>query len=103
MRRNEAAEVALPEESATILALGGDGVVKIRGIGFGRKIMIIDQPDDMRAAMLLEAAVLDEVGEQLYTAEQWNIFGQSHEMEFLELVIAAKRVSGFDIVEVKKN
>lgn len=93
----------LASESVTMPSLGGDGVVTVRGIGFGQKIQLSVAAPEMRAPLLLQYAVRDETGAQLMTAEQWDLFGLHHEDDFLELTSIARRVSAFDAEQAKKN
>jgi hypothetical protein len=104
MRAKEVRSFVLPEETLTIPELGGDGVVKVRGIGFGRKMAIaVSEPAEDRAGLLLEAAVVDEDGEPVMDAEAWDAFAMFHEDRGFELLVAAKRVSGFNSADVKKD
>ena len=95
---------ALPEEKLTVPELGGDGAVVVRGIGFGRKMFLATEaPKSDAASMLAADSVVDERGKQLMTAAEWDKFAMLHEEAFLNILAAAKRVSGFDSAEVKKD
>lgn len=104
MRADQAHAFVLPEETLTIPELGGDGVVRVRGIGFGRKVYLATEaPKFAAAAMLASESVVDEDGFPLMSADAWDAFAAQHEERFLELLQAAKRVSGFDAADVKKD
>jgi len=92
----------LPQEQLTIPELGGDGVVLVRGIGFGQKLELIGVPPLRQSLELLAICVLDEDGLALNSADGWDAFAVLHEDQFGELIAAAKRVSGLDAGEVKK-
>lgn len=104
MRADEAARFVLPEERLTAPELGGDGVVLVRGVGFGRKVYLATEaPKHAAATLLVAESVLDEDGKPVMGAEAWDAFALQHEERFLELLSAAKRVSGFDGEAVKKG
>lgn len=104
MRAKDVAQFdALPSEQVTVPSLGGDGVVTVRGVGFGQKIQLSIAAPEMRAPLLLHYAVRDEAGAPLMSAEQWDLFGLKHEDDFLELASVARRVSAFDVAEAKKD
>jgi hypothetical protein len=52
---------------------------------------------------LLAVAVVDEDGEALMTAEQWDIYGAAHAGLVLELFNTASELSGFSTEAAEKN
>jgi hypothetical protein len=104
MRAKDANQFALPaSEQVTVPELGGDGIVTVHGLGFGKKIDIATDPrPEFRAALLAEATVLDDDGKPVLSAEAWDAFGQQHEEQFVQLLQVARRLSGFDTAAVKK-
>jgi len=65
-------------------------------------------PDDPREryqhiARLLAYAVIDADGAQVYTADEWAAFGSQHFGTALRLYRIAKRLSGMEPDEAKKN
>jgi len=96
MRREQLGSFAAPRERVTVPELGGDGVVLVQGIGFGRKLELIAIPPARQSLELLASAVLDEDGVELMPADQWDAFASLHEVAFGQLIEAAKRVSGLD-------
>lgn len=104
MRAKDRADIGrLAEEQMTVPSLGGDGVVIVRSITFGEKIQMSVAPVEKRPAMLLSYSVLDEDGKPLMTAEEWDLFGLSHDLDFVELTTVAGRVSSLDSSDAKKN
>ncbi len=101
--KDVAAFDALLSEQVTVPSLGGDGVVTVRGVGFGQKIQLSIAAPELRASLLLHYAVRDETGAPLMSAEQWDVFGLRHEDDFLQLASVARRVSAFDVAEAKKD
>lgn len=105
MRADEVKNFAMLEEALVVPSLGGDGAITIKGISFGRKIQIATETDQKDAATTL-------VSETVYDADgillmpdigSWDAFAVLHEMDFLNILMAARRVSGFDAETVKKD
>jgi hypothetical protein len=105
MRAEQTQRFALPaSEQLTIPELGGDGIVTVVGLGFGEKMAICRDPrETFRAALLTEAAVLDDDGNRVMSAEGWDAFGIQHEAQYIKLLEVVRRLSGFDAVAVKKS
>jgi hypothetical protein len=104
MRARDRAPIdALTEERITVPSLGGDGVVVVRSLTFGQKIQMSIADAERRPAMLLAYTVRDEDGVPLMTADEWDTFGLAHDMDFVELSAAAKRVSALDVADAKKD
>ena len=55
------------------------------------------------AALLAVAAIDAESGEPLLSAEEWDVFAAEHTEAAMALLEAAKRLSGYDAEDVRKN
>ena len=104
MRADQAQRFSLPTpEQVTVSELGGDGIVTVIGIGFGEKMRrASDRREHLRAALLAEAAVVDDDGNSVMDAESWDAFGVQYEDQFIKLLEVVRRLNGFDAAAVKK-
>lgn len=103
MRADEIVRPILPQESLMISELGGDGAVTVVGIRFGQKIALSALPASQQATGMLAMAVVDDDGGPLMSADDWDVFGSLHEDAFISLLQAARRVSGIEVAEAKKD
>lgn len=103
MRLNELIAPTSPEERATCAALGGDGVVIVRGITWAQKTQLAAEDREAQVPQLLAWTIRDEDGTQLMDLESWGVFLGAHQEEALGLAEVSKRVCGYDEVEVKKS
>jgi hypothetical protein len=103
MRASELAVPVLPTEALTIPELGGDGIVQVVGVTFGQKITISSLPVGEQATEMLAISVRDDDGNPVMHGAGWDTFGTLYEQRFIELLQAARRVSGIEVAEVKKD
>ncbi len=105
MLTEQVQQFTLPQpEQLTIPELGGDGIVTVIGLGFGQKMIVGSDPRvALRASLLAAAAVVDDAGEPVMTAEAWDTFGVQHEAQYIKVLEVARRLSGFDSVAAKKS
>lgn len=110
LSRSSVAKPTLPKETVTVESLGGDVVV--RGLLLTQRLTFVreltktgDRNEDVIAALptLLAQAVVDDKGEQFWTADEWQVFGATHQSEALELFNTAMRLSGFAGEDTAKN
>jgi hypothetical protein len=111
--------VALPTETATIEAIGGEVIV--RGMDMTQQLRFsatrrrltapMDGEDSDSAAeraggellpLALEMCVVLDDGTSVYTKAQWAVFGGQHPGDALELFNTAMRLSGQDSRAEKK-
>lgn len=121
---NRAAVTApvVPKQTVEVPALGGEVVV--RGLMMTERLALQSQMASLAAQarvrtqqgdgydaasdlnsvlpMLLAMVVLDAEGQQLYSAEQWNVFGGQHPEQAVALFNVAWDLAGF-AADLPKN
>lgn len=113
MAISQAPNPTLPKQTVQVDALGGEVIVRALRL---RERLHMQQRVRARAASvdagqmieemvpdLLALAVVNDVGAPIYTAEQWDEFGASHQDTVLELFNTAMRLSGYDSEADRKN
>lgn len=100
----------LRKQAVACPALGGDVVVRMLKLSERLALheQLRDAPDALgryaQMAALLAVAVIDaESGEPLMTTEEWDLFAAEHTEDAMGLLEAAKKLSGFDAEDVRKN
>ena len=122
LRRANIPKPSLRKETVEVPELGG--AVVVRGTMLDERLALVfgaappageqlqgkdePEPEDPRErfqhiARLLAYAVIDADGVPVYTAEEWAEFGGEHFGAVLRLYAVAKRLSGMDPDEAKKN
>lgn len=119
LRKCNIPKPSLHKETVDVPELGGEVVV--RGTMLDERLALVfgaapapkeaGQPtaeDDPREsyqhiARLLAYAVIDADGEPVYTIDEWAEFGGQHFAATLRLYKIARRLSGMDAGEAKKN
>lgn len=113
LSRNTITLPTLHKEAVPVPALGGDVIVRAMlasenlalgeearrsqqtGSAFGDEYMLVPR--------LLSKVVIDADGEPLMTAQEWQVFGGSNPGVIYELFSIARRLSGGDVEEARKN
>ena len=104
MRRSDLKSFSLAQEAVVVPELGGDGAVLVKGASFGQRVRIAtDTGKADQASALLAVCVRNQDGEPLLTEEGWDAFGYAHQEQYVSLLLIAKRVSGFDGDDAKKD
>lgn len=123
LKKCNIAKPSVRKETIAVAELGGEVVV--RGTMLDERLALVfgaspatgaadDEPgadleeEDPRRkyrhiARLLAYAVVDANGEPIYTVDEWAEFGGQHFGATLQLYSAARRLSGMDADEAKKN
>lgn len=105
LKRDQIPAPVLPKEAHEVPELGGEVIV--RGLLLRERLALFDDAQGGERfghlSAVLSACVIDADGQQIWTAEQWEQFGASHFEAALKLFNVAKRLSGLDAEERKKN
>lgn len=120
IKRGNVAEPTLPKETVEVEAIGGEVVV--RGLLLSERQELEDlmvrlakakreasesggEAPGMSTIMprLLHLAVLDADGLQLWSEQQWQVFGGKHHGQASALFLVAWRLAGFAQADNAKN
>ena len=100
----------LRKEAVPCVPLGGD--VVLRMLTLSERLALHERLRDapaaegryaQMAALLAVAAIDAETGGPLMSAQEWDLFAAEHTDAAMVLLDAAKRLSGFDGEDVRKN
>lgn len=105
LKKAEIKPPVLPKEAVEVAELGGEVVV--RGLLLRERLALFDAANGSERyghlSAVLAASVIDGDGEPIYTAQEWEEFGAVHFEAALKLFNVARRLSGLDAEERKKN
>lgn len=105
LKRDQIAAPVLPKEAVEVPEMGGEVVV--RGLLLRERLALFDDAKGGERyghiSAVLAACVVDADGRQVWSAEQWEQFGARHFEAALRLFDVARRLSGLDAEERKKN
>ena len=106
LKKSEIKPPVLPKETHEVPEMGGEVVV--RGLLLRERLALFDDATAGaerfgHLAAVLAACVVDADGIAIWTAEQWETFGATNFDEALRLFNVARRLSGLDAEERKKN
>lgn len=94
----------LPREIAICPELGGE--VVIRGITLSQRLDLFEKLQKASQYRiipeLLSMSVLDISDRQVYTADQWDVFGSAQPDAAMKLYTVAKRLAGMEDAAQKK-
>jgi hypothetical protein len=105
LRKSEIKAPVLPKEAVQVNELGGEVIV--RGLLLRERLAIFNGADTgvnfAHIGQLLAATVVDADGLPIYTADEWDQFGNRHFSAALSLFQVARRLSGIDAELAQKN
>lgn len=101
LKKSDIKSPALPKETVQVDALGGEVVVK--GLLMTERIALFQDPSGATVARLLASTVFDGDGQQLFTEQEWDVWGATNFVASLDLFKVAKRLSGLDAEVEAKN
>lgn len=101
LNRKDVKKPSLPKEAKQVDALGGEVVVRGLLLSDRLALAINNTKPYSNIAETLARTVMDEEGEPIYTADEWEIFGAKHAEAAFELFAIAQRLSGMG--EEKKD
>ena len=103
LTKDKVAAPLLPKETVTVAALNGDVIVQ--GLMLTPRLELVASAKKGRVPLsaLLAATVVDAKGEQLFTEDEWEVFGAKHFDESMKLYEVATRLSGLNTRLAAKN
>ena len=106
LKKSDIASPVLPKETVTVAEMGGDVVV--RGLLLSEKLALFSSINaDGRVfaeiSTLLADTVRDADDLPVFTAAEWEAFGNRHHNAALALFAVARRLSGIDAEVDEKN
>lgn len=102
--RDKVPALRLPEEEVRVEAF--DDTVLVRGLSFGQAMAFSKRgirEDNSHVADLLTDTVFADDGLSLYSAHEWEAFGNIHPDEMVALYKVARRLSGLDEAASEKK
>lgn len=94
INRKDAAKPSLPKESKQVDAIGGEVVVQGLLLSDRLALAVNKEKPYTHIAEMLSRTVMDDEGEPVYTAQEWEIFGAKNSEAAFELFAIAQRLSG---------
>jgi hypothetical protein len=120
VKRGDVKPPVLPKEAVQVDAIGGEvvvcGLLMSAQMAITAQIMQASEPRDgeteeaakiraraQRIALTLAPCVLADDGKPLWTAAEWDVFGNRHPQAALDLFHLAQRLNGQDDEATLKN
>lgn len=103
IRKAQAPALRVPKEAVQVDALGGEVIV--HGLRLSDKLRFAtwDGPRFAQMAEALAVSVRDADGAQLYTSDEWEVWGGEHMGEAIRLFGVVERLSGLNEAQAEKN
>jgi hypothetical protein len=105
MKKTDIKKPVLKTETIEMPLLGGS--VTVRGLLLSTRMALFSALDKQQQyiypSQLLAVTVLDESGEPIFTADEWDIWAGENQAEGMQLFNLAQKLSGLNSEETVKN